>query len=156
MEGGPPVSTTSVRRRQIVSSLQDKEYRDALADAYIGTALTFQIRAMRQARGWTRAELAERAGMAEATIALLENPNHAKFTLRTLKRLASAFDVAPVVRFVPFSQLVDWIDKLSTSDLAAPSFEHDAGLLDCAEESPDARSSGTSAEDASPVRAVSR
>lgn len=48
-----------------------------------------------------------------------ENPNYGKYTLETLKYLAKAFDIGLLVRFVPFSKLVDWTVDL-TSDLIAP------------------------------------
>lgn len=113
----------SDRRRQIYESLHDKEYRDAVVDTEIGEVIAAQIRAMREDRGWTQEQLGEYAGMAQETVSLLENPNYGNYTLRTLKRLASAFDVALVVRFTPFSQLVDWMADLSAEDLAVPSFE---------------------------------
>src|SRR5215208_4448170 len=97
---------TSPRERQIAASLGDKEYRDAFVEEQIDTGLPFQIRTMRQRRGWTQGDLGQRAGMAQETISLLESPTYGRFTLRTLKRLASAFDVAVMVRFVPFSQFV--------------------------------------------------
>lgn len=124
------MTTTTDRRRQTIESLRNKEYRDALAYAYIDQGLAFQIRGMQAARGWTQGELGARAGKAQATISNLEDPNYGRHTLTTLKRLASAFDVALMVRFMPFSQLVDWIDDLSTDDLEIPDYEHDLGLLD--------------------------
>ena len=59
----------------------------------------------------------------------LENPSYGRATISTLKRIAAVFDVALVVRFVPFSQLIDWVtgtpfeDKgLSPEALAVPGF----------------------------------
>jgi hypothetical protein len=59
----------------------------------------------------------------------LENPTASNPTITTLKKVAAAFDVALVVRFVPFSQLVDWVSGtpfvdrgLSTASLSVPSF----------------------------------
>lgn len=122
------MTTISARREQIVSSLHDKEYRDLFFTEEIDTGVPFQVRAMRQARGWSQKELAARLGMTQEGVSRLENPNYGKLTLTTLKRLASAFDVALSVRLVPFSQLVDWAANLSPEDLAVPDYEHDAGL----------------------------
>ena len=119
---------TSARREQIIASLHDKEYRDAFVEEQIDTGLPFQIRAMRQQRGWTQADLGQRTGMAQETVSLLESPSYGRFTLRTLKRLASAFDVALMVRFVPFSRVADLAANLSPEDLAVPDFEHDPGF----------------------------
>lgn len=126
--GGEPVNTTLARWQQIAGSLSDKEYRDLFVIEEINTGIPFQIRAMRQARGWSQKELAAHAGMTQEGISRLENPDYGKLTLTTLKRLASAFDVGLAVRFVPFSHLVDWAINFSPDDLAVPDYEHDAGL----------------------------
>jgi transcriptional regulator with XRE-family HTH domain len=68
-------------------------------------------------------------GMNQNAISRLESEWYGRPTISTLKRLAAALDVALVVRFVPFSQLIDWVSGtpfvdsgLSTSSLAVPSF----------------------------------
>lgn len=123
------MSTTFARWRQIADSLSEKEYRDSFVIEEINTGVPFQIRAMRQARGWSQKELAARMGMTQEGVSRLENPDYGKLTLTTLKRLASAFDVGLAVRFVPFSHLVDWAVNFSPNDLAVPDYEHDRGLL---------------------------
>lgn len=116
------------QRKQIANSLRDKEYRDLFVSGHIHRGIAHQLRKMRDSRGWTQAELGERSGMAQEQLSRLENPDNERLSLRTLKRLASAFDVALVVRFVPFSNLVDWATRLSESDLVFPSFVDDSGL----------------------------
>lgn len=123
---------TPDRRQQFAQSLRDKEYRDAVVEEYITEGLAAQIHETREARGWTQAELAERTQMAQESISRLENPNYGSYSLKTLKRLASALDVALVVRFVPFSELVDWVADLSTNDLAVAGFDGDACGLESA------------------------
>ena len=123
------MSTNADRRQEIVESLRDKDYRDLYVAEHIRQGIAFQIRMMREDRGWTQSDLGERMGMAQETISQLEDPDYGRLTLRTLKRLGSAFDVAPIVRFAPFSHLVDWIVSLSSDRLVVPSFEHDH-LLD--------------------------
>lgn len=70
--------------------------------------------------------------MNQNAISRLENPNYGKPTITTLKRIATAFDVALVVRFVPISQLVDWVSGTPRIDLglnplalAVPSFDEE-------------------------------
>lgn len=120
----------STRRKQIVSSLKDKEYRDLFVSNEISVGLPFQIRALREKRNWTQGELADKTGKAQGVISQLEDPSYGRFTLATLKRLASAFDVALIVRFVPFSELVERAVNLDSTDLAVPSFYEDENLLD--------------------------
>ena len=100
-------SDTALVREQIVHSLEDKEYRDAIVEESINQGIAFQIRATRASRGWTQDELGSRADKKQSEISRLEDPDYEGYTLKTLTRLASAFDVALIVKFVPFSTLVD-------------------------------------------------
>lgn len=137
-------ATTQEKRQYLIDSLQDKEYRDLYVAENIDTGIAFQVRAMRDAREWTQSELGARTGKQQEAIARIEDPNYGNYTLRTLKLLALAFDVALVVRFEPFSRFVDYITKLAPTDLAVPSFATDEGLHDNGQ-----RATGA-AEDAQP------
>ncbi len=122
------MSSPTTSRKQMIESLADKEYRDLVVEESINEGLAFQIRATRNARGWTQTELGERAGKAQPQVSELEDPDHGRYTLRTLREIASALDVALVVRLVPFSQLVDYSTNLSPHDLAVAPFAEDPGL----------------------------
>ena len=52
----------------------------------------------------------------------MEKPGGAHFTLETLKRLAEAFDVALVVRFAPFSELLDWSRNFNPESFQVANF----------------------------------
>jgi hypothetical protein len=54
-----------------------------------------------------------------------ENPDYGRYSLGTLKDLAKAFDVGLLVRFVPFSTLVDWALNLTSDTIAPPSFNEE-------------------------------
>ena len=114
--------------RQIAKSLQDKEYRTVFVSEQVDTGLPFQIVATRKRRRWSQQDLADRTGMTQATVSRLESPSYSRFTLSTLKRLAAAFDVGLIVRFVPFSEMVDREANLSQHSLAVPSFDEDLPL----------------------------
>jgi len=64
---------------------------------------------MRERLGWTQSVLAEKLDTNQNAVYRLESPDYGKATLTTLKKVAAAMDVALVVRFVPFSELVDWV-----------------------------------------------
>jgi len=127
---GPERDPTNTTRSNRASDrvFDRKTYRDARVASQIRNGLAFQIKALRDAHGWSQRDLGERVGMAQETISLLENPNYGKFTLRTLLRLASTFDVAILVRFGPFSELVNWESHLTADDLAPPSYADDLGM----------------------------
>jgi transcriptional regulator with XRE-family HTH domain len=110
--------------------LRSKEYRDSLVTESLRSRLALQIRAMRGARNWKQKQLGERIGTKQEAISRLENPDYGKFTLETLAKLASAFDVALLVSFVPFSTLIDKIAYSTPQDFAVPSYEDDPNLID--------------------------
>lgn len=91
--------------KAIWRKLRNKEYRDSFVASQISNTIAAQIFSLREARGWKQAEVAARAGMKQSRISDLEDPNYENYQTRTLVKLASAFDVGLVVRFVPFSEL---------------------------------------------------
>lgn len=77
----------------------------------------------------TQAALARESGMTPNNLSRLESPDYGKQTISSLKRIAEALDVALVVRFVPFSQYINWLSSTQFLDeglrpeaLAVPSF----------------------------------
>ncbi len=108
-------NTSMTYEEELLSKLKDKEYRTAYVESHINNGIAFQIRTLRG--DLTQEELGKRAGMKQEAICRLENPNYGSFTLKTLKQIASAFDVGLIVRFVPFSDLVKWDLNLSSESL---------------------------------------
>ena len=107
--------------QQVWQSLQDKEYREEYSSD-VGTGLAFQIRLLRERNGWTQERLAQLTNKRQETISQWENPNYGSYTLNSLKSLAVAFDIALLVKFAPFSELVEWNASLTPERLAPPSF----------------------------------
>lgn len=109
---------------QVWRSLEDEEYRREYA-ADVGTGLAFQIKLLREKNGWTQGQLAERIGNRQPTISQWENPNYGDYSLNSLKGLAAAFDLALMVKFVSFGELVEWSANLTPDLLAPPSFQEE-------------------------------
>jgi len=105
--------------------MTNKEYRDSYVAGHISNTVASQILMLREARGWTQKELADKTGMGQSRISALEDPNYENIQVGTLKRLASAFDVGLTVRFVPFSEIVTWTADLSSEKLLVPDFTND-------------------------------
>jgi len=114
----------SDKERQIQDSLANKEYREALAVEHVNTTLAIQIRKMRENQNpqWKQSELADRLGKHQETISQWENPDYGRHSITTLKALAATFDVALLVKFIPFSELVKDMVSLSETRLSPPSF----------------------------------
>lgn len=121
-----PVNT----RAQKIARLRNKEYRDAFIASQINVGLPFQVRSLREQRKWKQSQLADKTGMLQPRISAIETPGGGKFTLETLRRLACAFDVALVVKFAPFSELVDQSQNFNPDTFCVPSFADDLGLVE--------------------------
>jgi transcriptional regulator with XRE-family HTH domain len=106
----------------LLEKLIDKEYRDAFVSDEIDVGLPMQIHEMRESRGWKQNEVAEKIGTQQPRFSVMEKPGYGNFSLNTLKKLASVFDVGLIVSFVPFSEMVDFTESLSRKRLVAPSF----------------------------------
>ncbi|MFE3759533.1 multiprotein-bridging factor 1 family protein [Nocardia tengchongensis] len=74
------------------------EYQAAYRAAKLAYELGKQVREVREARGWTQAELASRAGMKQNAISRFEAGDGIP-TLQTLDRLAAALDAHLTVGF---------------------------------------------------------
>jgi transcriptional regulator with XRE-family HTH domain len=104
----------------------------------VNKAITHQLRAIRDALDWSQEQLAKEAGMNQNAISRLESADYGRPTITTLKRLAAALDVSLIVRFAPFSEVVDWVsgtphvnEGLTSDSLAVPIFtrEEECGVF---------------------------
>lgn len=85
-----------------------------------------QIRVLREHRGWTQQELADKTRMLQPRISAMEHSGGSKLNLETLRRVASAFDCGLLVRFVPFSELARWFEEFDPENFSVPAFDHDS------------------------------
>jgi transcriptional regulator with XRE-family HTH domain len=108
----------------LLARLKDKKYRDLFVASQINRIIPFQIRALRAARdNMTQEELAERAETTQSVISRIQNKGAASLNIKSLLKLASAFDVALVVRFEPIDRFIDWVDDLSPEVMSPKSSE---------------------------------
>jgi DNA-binding XRE family transcriptional regulator len=113
---------TTNKREQIWESLNDPEYRHQFIEELINVGIAFQVKALRNRQNLKQEDLAKRLDVKQPLVSSWENPNYGRYSLSTLKDLAKAFDVGLMVRFVPFSTLVDLEANLSNDIVAPPSF----------------------------------
>lgn len=112
-------------RNSLIHGFANKQFRDSVVVANIREGIAFQVRTTRKARSLKQADLAKQAGMKQQVISRLESASDSQPSIRTLVRLASALDVALVVKFVPFGQLADELSSLDHEAFAVPSFEEE-------------------------------
>ena len=89
----------------------DKEYAHVYVNEFLSAYIATQIKVLREQRGMTQHELALAAEMKQARISLLENINYSSWSIKTLQRLADAFDVTLRVSFEEFSTCIGDIQK---------------------------------------------
>lgn len=106
----------------------ESRHLQVAADVHLGIPL--QIRVMREAREWNQTQLAEKIGTTQNAISRLESSDYGKPNVKTLLRLAEAFDVALLVKFVPFSRFAEVLDGMSETSVAVPSFDDDEVLFE--------------------------
>lgn len=109
--------------RKMVNST---EARDAYVQAEVTTALSHQIRAIRQQRGWSQGELARRLGTTQAVVSRLENPDYGRLSLQTLFQLSKAFDTGLQVRFVSLVTMLKETYHPKHANRLVPAFEEEA------------------------------
>jgi transcriptional regulator with XRE-family HTH domain len=119
------------RKNLVAKLLNNKKYRDAYVLEHIKNGIPYQIRSLRDQRGWTQGYLGEEAGKRQHGISRLEDPRYgSKLSIKSLLEIASAFDVALLVKFVPFSKLLNEYDDVSPEALSANSIEDEIDELE--------------------------
>src|SRR5690348_10904322 len=100
--------TTKDELENLLSELNDVNYRRAYVEAHAKDTIAFQLRRMRLANEWEQKDVAAELGNSklQPMISRYENPDYGRYSVTTLLDLATAFDVALVVRFVKFSELL--------------------------------------------------
>jgi transcriptional regulator with XRE-family HTH domain len=100
--------------------LKDVKRRRRFIANQIKNAFAFQVRALRKAREMSQQELAKEAETTQALISRIERNGATNLSVKTLQKIADAFDVALVVRLEPIDRLLHWVDNLSPEAMAFP------------------------------------
>jgi len=77
-----------------------------------------------------QSDLASAAKMLQSRISMIETPGAANMTLDTLAKLASAFKVGVIVKFVPFRDMLRWENGYSQDSFdVVPRLDQDEAFL---------------------------
>lgn len=106
----------------LLEKLTNQSYRDAFISEEIDIGLPMQLRAMREKRGWNQKYIAEKMDTKQPRFSLMEKPGYGNFSLNTLKKLASIFNVGLIVSFVPYSEMISFVEGFGPQRLSIPSF----------------------------------
>src|SRR5262245_29459595 len=91
---------------RLKSDFQDEETRNIYCDEFLNLAIATQIKVLREQQELSQAALAERAGMRQERISVLEDVNYSAWTLNVLRRLARAFGLRLSVTFESFGSFL--------------------------------------------------
>jgi transcriptional regulator with XRE-family HTH domain len=125
----------------IRKELADPEARHDYTEIFLNSLIAIQIKTLRVQRGWSQEDLAKACGMMQQRICTLEQASYRGRSLKTLLRLAKAFDLALVVRFESFGTFLKEVISLEQAALERWPFADDpefkgAGALLAAVEAP--------------------
>ncbi len=109
----------------LLEEFHDPDYREVYVNEFLNAKIATQIKVLREQRGWTQKMLAERVGMKQERISVLENVNYEAWTLRILRQLAKAFDLRINVSFDDFGSFLDEYTKFGRTTLERASFTDD-------------------------------
>lgn len=102
----------------IREELANKEFRESYVAENTRRGLAYQITALREARGWSRAEFSRQASRPQSNTSRWEDPTYGKFSLSTLIEIGAIFDVALIAKFVGFEELLTSVTDLRPLKLA--------------------------------------
>lgn len=105
--------------------LNKPEVRGAFVRSHLANGIASQLRTLREHRGWSQSDLAKRLSTSQAVVSRLEDPSYGKFSVKTLLQIATAFDVALLVRFVSFSTHISQTWDTTAGALTAYSYEEE-------------------------------
>ncbi len=108
--------------KKLLDKLTRKTYREAYVEENVRTWIAYQIRALREARGWSQKKLAEVLGKPQSVLSRIEDPDYGKLSIQTLLEVAAAFDVALLVQFADFPEFINRTEDVSPEALNRESY----------------------------------
>jgi transcriptional regulator with XRE-family HTH domain len=126
--GGVAVFVSSSIGRKLLAKLQRPLYRHAYLAEHVRRGIAYQIRALRDQRGWNQGKFSGLLGKPQSVVCRLEDPSYGKFTVQTLLEIANVYDVALEVRFVSYSLFLQHTRDVSAISMYVPEFRDDSGM----------------------------
>jgi transcriptional regulator with XRE-family HTH domain len=117
-------------RQKIISRLiADRDFRADYIRAKLDVLIPSQLRALRMRENKTQPELAQMADMKQSRISAMETPGLVNFNRETLVRMAATHSVGIVIKFVPFSEMLEWENSYSQDAFSVPQLADDTNFL---------------------------
>ncbi len=116
--------------KRLFDKLSRKPYREAYVAQHVSTGVAYQIRALREQRGWNQGRFARELGKPQSVANRFENLDYGKYSLTSLLEIAATFDVALSVRFVSFPDFLRQYSNVTPEAFHVESFA-DSSFLPC-------------------------
>jgi len=117
-------------RQKIISRLiADRDFRADYIRAKLDVLIPSQLRALRMRENKTQPELAQMADMKQSRISAMETPGLVNFNRETLVRMAATHSVGLVIKFVPFSEMLEWENSYSQDAFNVRQLANDTNFL---------------------------
>jgi transcriptional regulator with XRE-family HTH domain len=111
--------------KKLLEKLRRPAYRHAYLAEHVRRGIAYQIRALRDQRGWKQGKFSAELGKPQSVVCRLEDPSYGKVTIQTLLEVANVFDVALEIRFVPYSSFIQRTRDVSATSMHVPEFKDD-------------------------------
>jgi transcriptional regulator with XRE-family HTH domain len=109
--------------KRLFEKLRRKPYRDAYVAEHVRTGIAYQVRNLRDQRGWAQKKLAETMEKPQSVVSRLEDPDYGKLSVQSLLEVASAFDVALLIQYISYPEFLRCTRDVSPQALEAESFD---------------------------------
>jgi len=117
-------------RSQLISRLlRERDFRAAYIRAKLDVLIPSQLRALRLSQDKTQPEVARLSDMKQSRISAIETPGRVNFNLETLVRLAATHSIGLIVKFVPFSEMLEWENEYSQDTFNVTQLSEDIAFL---------------------------
>lgn len=113
--------------KKLLTKLKSKAYRDAYVAEHARRGIAYQIRALRDQKGWNQGKLSNLLGKPQSVVSRLEDPSYGKVSVQTLLEVASVFDLALQIKFVSYSTFLQQTRDLTAAAMQVASFTDDHG-----------------------------
>lgn len=108
--------------------LCDKEYAQGYAESFLNAYIATQIKVIREQREMTQAKLGSMIGTTQGGVSRYENVDYSSWNVKSLIKMARAFDVRLKVSFEPFGTLPDEVVRFDRQSLERVERDEDPGL----------------------------